>query len=169
MILEFSLCAAFLILITVTDVRSYRIKNSVVLVFAIAGLIIRAIRGDFLSGLLGMLLPLVLFPLFALRMLGAGDIKALCALGAMLGLRLCAWMLVFTFVSGGVIALLFMLFQKNAKERITYFIQYLRSCFLERRLRNYDFGGSGKSYFRFAYAIACGVLCTAMQFYFAIL
>lgn len=68
------------------DYRSNRIPNWLVLCFALSGVIFHVLTGGW-SGLglslggLGLGLA-VLFPLFAIRAMGAGDVKLLAALGA---------------------------------------------------------------------------------------
>ena len=77
MLIKIFICAAFLVLINITDIKGFKIKNKVVLPTIILGLIYGLICNGFLDSIHGMLIPLVLFPLYALRMLGAGDVKAL--------------------------------------------------------------------------------------------
>ena len=152
--------AVFLAAINVSDIKEYKIKNICVLPALLAGVAVSFFDASVKDALLGALIPLVLFPLFALRMLGAGDIKALCALGSLLGLRLSIYNMAFAFICGGIIALGFMIFGKNAKERFGYLFVYLKNCFLTRKLLDYNFGGS-KGKFRFSFAITAGFLTTA--------
>ncbi len=51
----------------------------------------------------------VFFPVFALRAMGAGDVKLLAALGAWLGAATVFWVAVYTSVAGGVLAIVVML------------------------------------------------------------
>ena len=110
MVIKILICAVFLILINITDIKGFKIKNKVVLPTIIIGLIYGLISNSFLDSIYGLLIPLVLFPLYALKMLGAGDVKALCAIGSVLGFKLSVMTMLLTFVSGGVIALGFMHF-----------------------------------------------------------
>ena len=88
-----------------------------------------ALRG--LAGaLLGAGLPfLLLFPPFCLRMIGAGDVKLLMALGALALwpgiLRLLLW----TLLSGSVLSLGIMALRTGFVSRIGYFLRYLRCLF----------------------------------------
>lgn len=165
MIVKYVVCVLFLIAALVTDIKGYKIKNIAILPTIFVGFIIAFIMHSPLDSLLGMLAPLVLFPFYALRMLGAGDIKALCALGAVVGLRMSVETLIFTFLSGGIIAIVFMLFSGNAVERFKYFFNYLKLCLLARKPQSYDFGDGEKSCFRFAYAIFAGFVCAVINSY----
>lgn len=169
MIFKIAICAIFLILINITDIKGYKIKNKVVLPAIIIGLSYAAYLGTFLDSLYGMLIPLVLFPFYALRMLGAGDVKALCAIGSVLGFSLGVMSMLLTFVAGGVIAFLFMLFNKNFIARFRYFFTYLKSCFITRKIIKYDFGGGTKSYFRFSYAITGGTVLAIVNDFLCII
>ncbi len=157
-IIKILLCLAFLVAINISDVKEYKIKNKIVLPMLIAGLILGIIAKNFTDCIFGMLLPLILFPFYALKMLGAGDVKALCAIGAVVGLESSAMTLIFTFLSGGVIAVIFLIIRSNFINRMKYLFGYLKMCFLTKSIQKYDFGGSSEGYFRFSYAITAGTI-----------
>lgn len=165
MVLKSLLSLTFLAAINISDVKEYKIKNKIVLPMLIAGLILGIITNNFTDCIFGMLLPLVLLPLYALRMLGAGDVKALCAIGVVVGLESSANTLIFTFLSGGVAAVVFFVIRGNFINRMKYFFGYLKMCFTTRSIQKYEFGGSGKGYFRFAYAITAGTILMLVNEY----
>lgn len=169
MVLEIVIISLFLVLVNITDIRSFKIKNKTVLPFLIIGIIIGIVQNHVTDHLLGMIIPMVLFPFYALRMLGAGDIKALCAIGAVVGFHKSVEVMLFTFIAGGIIAVLFMAFNKNFIKRMKYLFGYFKVCFLTRKIQNYDFGGGEKSFFRFCYAITCGTVLMFLNFYFKFL
>jgi prepilin peptidase CpaA len=92
----------------VTDWRTRRIPN--VLTFGAAAVAVAfalATGGPrgMLWSLAGFGVGLVIFlPLFALRALGAGDVKLLAAMGAWLGPSLVGWVAVYGAIAGGVLA-----------------------------------------------------------------
>ena len=163
------ICAVFLILINITDIKGFKIKNKVVLPTIIIGLIYGLICNSFLDSIYGMLIPLVLFPLYALKMLGAGDVKALCAVGTVLGFKLSVMTLLLTFVSGGASALGFMLYNKNFAERFKNLFLYLKMSFFMRKMDKYNYGGGEKSYFRFSFAITAGTILAIVNYYLCII
>ncbi len=150
--------AVFLTLINITDIKGFKIKNKIVFPTVLLGLVLGLISSSFLDSLYGMLIPLVLFPLYAFRMLGAGDVKALCAIGAVVGFDMSVKIMLITFVAGGVIALAFMIANRNFVQRFKNLFRYLKMCFVTKKPLAYDFGGGTKSYFRFSYAITAGVI-----------
>ena len=106
--IQYSLAFIFTVIAVITDIREYKIKNRYVLPFISAGLLINVILSGF-TGLLdavsGMLIPLILFPLFILRILGAGDIKAFSVIGSIAGLHMSIRTILLSFLAGGIIAL----------------------------------------------------------------
>lgn len=147
----------------VTDWRTRKVRNVLVFPVCLAG-VIWQFMGDGVSGVqnavIGAAIPLVLFPLFVLRMLGAGDIKLLMALGAWLGLKDCGVLLVFSILFGGAMALGIMLINRNGKERLMKLWVYFKVCVISRKPLPYsDFTQLGKGEaLPFAIAVLGGVL-----------
>lgn len=110
-----------------------------------------------LESVAGAAIPLALLPLFVLKMLGAGDIKAFCALGAVFGPAEIIKIIIISVLCGGVIALGCMIARKNGAERLKYFWNYIKIGFLSRRFGKYVNGEQKDAVFRFAYAIAAGM------------
>ena len=156
--------AVLLVLALKSDIQSRKIKNKVTLPFIIAGLLTNLFFSGYeglINSLLGIIVPIVfLFALYALRMLGAGDIKLLSALGAVFGVEGIFKIMAYSFIAGGIIAFAIVLIRKNAKERFLHLFNYLKSVFLTLHIIPYtDFNDkedAGK--FPFAYAVFCGGL-----------
>lgn len=136
--MEYVKLAALLLAATAAffDLRTGRIPNWLNFFGLGAGIALSCVffPGGTLQGLFGSLLgagsPFVfLFLPFCLRMIGAGDIKLLMALGALAGwpgiLRLLLWTLVF----GSVISLGIMARRTGFLPRARYFLQYMRCLF----------------------------------------
>jgi prepilin peptidase CpaA len=93
----------------VTDLRTRRIPNLLTFGSALAGMLYHFATGG-VEGLghaaLGWLLAVIVFLLpFALGGLGGGDVKLLAALGAWLGPADALWLLLYTGVAGGLMAI----------------------------------------------------------------
>jgi len=91
------------------DLRTYRIPNYLTLSTALAGLLFQAAMhgwnglGD---GLLGLILGLfLLLPPYLMGGMGAGDVKALAALGTWLGPGLTLMLFFYMALAGGLLAL----------------------------------------------------------------
>lgn len=101
---------ALVLLACVPDVRTRRIPNALTLGAAVVALAFHMATGG-LPGLGmsagGWLLGVALFlPMFALRGMGAGDVKLLAAVGAWLGTGQVLWVAAITSVAGGILALI---------------------------------------------------------------
>ena len=97
------------------DLRSGKVPNLWILLTLLGGIVLRFIskEGFRSQTAAGILLPLVLlFPLFYLQMLGAGDIKLFCALGCVLGMKILPCM-VFSFLIGGVFSAVVLLLHRG--------------------------------------------------------
>jgi prepilin peptidase CpaA len=97
------------IIACVCDLRTRRIPNTLTLGAALGALVFHVFDGG-MSGLgssvAGWLVgPVLLFILFTLGGMGAGDLKLLGALGAWLGPADALWLVLFSAMSGGVMAL----------------------------------------------------------------
>lgn len=151
-----------LLLSCISDSRERKIKNRLVSIFIIIGLLTNYITGGeaFLrASLIGVCLPiLLLFFLFVLSMLGAGDIKLLGAVGGIVGYPNIINIMILSFLSGGCMALILIIRRKNYKERIRHIIDYLRLCFNTHSIHKYeDFNRiEDGSKFRFSFSIALG-------------
>lgn len=160
---------ALLLIIAVTgDIRAYRIYNLPVALGLVAGLILNFITNN-IAGLAWSLLAAIipaalLIVLFALRMLGAGDIKLFCAIGAIMGVRFILYTMAYSFMAGGIIAIVIMLVRGNMKQRLGHIATYLKTCFLTHTFTPYtDFGDkSDGAKFHFSLAIAAGCIAQIM-------
>lgn len=114
-----------------------------------------------LFSLWGLLLPfLCLLALYLLRMMGAGDIKLLSAVGSIMGAKFAGTVMLYSFAAGGIGAAVIILIRNNAKRRLQHILSYIKSCYLTMSFLPYcDFEDkldSGR--FHFAAAIAVGAL-----------
>lgn len=130
----FAFCAAVILY----DLKQRRVPNWLSLVGVLSGLAVNSLRGiEYLrSSLMGIALGLLLlFPFFALRMVGGGDVKALAAIGAITGPRVLWISFLVGAAAGGLVAVptLISLYRRK------------RSC--ERNLTS---DGQGKSHDRSA-------------------
>lgn len=108
------------------DVRYFRIPNVLIVIGMLTGMVYRVVNKTFLCTelFLGMLIPvLVLFLLFYLHMLGAGDIKLLSMTGIFLGTSILGviWK---SFIIAAVLSFFQLVIQKKFRNRILYFIGY---------------------------------------------
>jgi prepilin peptidase CpaA len=102
------------------DVRTRRIPNRLTLGAALAALVTALIQGGLAAlgwSAAGWLMAVILFfPFFALRGMGAGDVKLLGAVGAWLGPLNALYLGFFTALAGGVCALIVVLVHGYARQ-----------------------------------------------------
>src|SRR5690349_371597 len=91
------------------DLRARRIPNILTFGAAALAIVAHAIDGGAsgaLAAIAGWLVgAAIFFPVFALGGIGAGDIKLLAAVGALLGPAAAGWVCLFTGIAGGVMGL----------------------------------------------------------------
>ncbi len=162
--------AIILIFSVFSDIKYSKILNKITLPGILTGLLTNFLfegtkgAADSISG--AALPVLLLFALFALRLLGAGDVKLFAAVGSVMGAGLVLRCMAYSMLSGGVIAVLFIAARKNAVERFKYLFTYLRLCFLTLKVCPYqDFEKKGSGLFRFSYAAASGTLIALLADY----
>jgi prepilin peptidase CpaA len=109
---------ALLIVASVSDYRTYKIPNWLTVSGMAYGLIYSmaapvALHTGLLWALGGLLLGfLIMLPLYALKAMGAGDVKLMAMVGSFLGAADTFHAVIFTFIVGGIAALMFALFNK---------------------------------------------------------
>lgn len=108
--LRYSLLLALLAVACIVDVRSFKIPNWLTFGGAAFALIYSALvpfsgGQGFLWSLGGLAAGLVIMlPAYALRVMGAGDVKLMAMVGAFLGLTPTLFAALFVFICGGVLA-----------------------------------------------------------------
>jgi prepilin peptidase CpaA len=121
---------AFLVLVAgIYDIRYRRIPNWLVLPAVPVGFLLNAVVSLLLSnsvwpGLreaaLGFgLAVLIYLPMYALRGMGAGDVKLAAALGALAGWQAWLWILVFSAVVGLILALVLMVAHRRFRKTLS--------------------------------------------------
>ena len=123
-----------LIVATHFDIKARKIPNCFNLAFGLMGfttvLLVAGVKGA-LNSLVGVLIPVIaLMPLFALRVIGAGDIKLISAIGAFVGTKVFL-VAIYSFLSCGAYGLGLMIFrligEANERKRIKVWVLNLMS------------------------------------------
>lgn len=159
MVIKYIMVAFLITLALFSDIREYKIRNRLTGFFLLAGLCVNFYLAS-LEGLRDSVLGVViLFPLlllYGMRFLGAGDVKLMFAIGAIVGWRLSVYCALYSFVTGGVIAALLLLRRKNARERFSALLSHLKAMLYTRSFIPYTARNDGV--FRFGYAIFTGCI-----------
>ena len=119
-----------LFLAVIWDFSKDKIPNSLIIVGLIAGVINLIFYRDLVTFLIhipGILFPIILlFPLYKIGTLGAGDIKLFTLLGFYFPLMETLYFIFVAFFIGAIISIFVLICRKNLKERIEYLFSYIR-------------------------------------------
>lgn len=113
------LVAALVITAGIYDIRYRRIPNWLALAGLVAGFGANALYGRALVAAEGFgIAVLIYFPLWLLHAMGAGDVKLMAAVGAVVGWQ--AWIIIFilTGLIGGVVAIVLMVLKKRSRKTL---------------------------------------------------
>lgn len=139
------------------DIKEYKIKNKLNFSFIVIGILYNIILGKISSSLGGLIFPLIMFPLFAAGMIGAGDIKLFCAIGAISGFPYIIWIMTVSILLNGVIA--FILLIKRRDKGFSELWEWFKFIFYTRKFHRYQrLNKENKSVFRYAYGIFGGTI-----------
>ena len=148
----------------VTDVRARRIPNALTFGATAAALVFHAVAptGHGLTSVVAgwFVGAALMFLPFALRGLGAGDVKLVAALGAWLGPQNALWLVVYATIAGGVLSLVVAAFHgylKQALANIWLLLQHWTVVGL-RPLDSISLEGSNGPRLAYALPIFAGVL-----------
>ena len=122
----------------VLDFYKGKIPNVLTLTGCCYGLVRMVWYQEILKFIPGILLPVVvLFPVYKIGGIGAGDVKLFAMLGFYFTFRetvFCIWL---AFVLGAVISVISFIRYKNFMERMTYLFSYLKDFFLTGYFQHY--------------------------------
>ncbi|HJR59029.1 MAG TPA: A24 family peptidase [Vicinamibacterales bacterium] len=157
---------ALVLVACIPDLRTRRIPNALTLGATVVALAFHAATNG-LPGLAtsvgGWLLGAALFfPIFALRGMGAGDVKLLAAIGAWLGPAQVIWVALITSVAGGVLGLLVAAFHGYLGKAFTNILGLLMQWRVTgiRPVEKVTLSGSRGPRLAYAVPIAVGTLVT---------
>lgn len=148
------------------DLTTDKIPNYLVVLELAGGLVYQLyIFGaiGILSFLGGIAVPFVLsYALFLFRMIGAGDIKLLMALGSVAGYPRNLKIMLWSVICGAVISVFIMWRRTGFMPRLSYLISYVRDFVRTGVRKPYRKEGGGAENFHFTVAISAAVLVIAV-------
>lgn len=155
-------CAFFSLISMIMDIRWEKISNRwIAFGWLASGIWQIGSKGPegFLFFLMGALFPIgLLFPLFAARMLGTGDIKLFSVLGGMMGMQWLFVCLCLSFLVAAAISLPVLLLRCDVKERFRYFIGYMDRLLTGRGIEPYIKPGPRPENIHFTISVFISVL-----------
>lgn len=121
------------------DLKTDRIPNGFVLLGIVIGVLGSLWHGsDIRHIVVSMLLAfLLLYPLFKIGAMGAGDIKVLIMIGSFVEIKELIVILIMSFVIGAACSLAKLLSEHNGRERLYYFLSYVSDVTRTRQWKIY--------------------------------
>lgn len=128
-----------LLLATLADLKSDRIPNGFVMLGIMIGVLCSLWHGsDIRRTVISMLLAfLLLYPLFKIGAMGAGDVKMLMMIGSFVEVKELLMVLVLSFMIGALCSLIKLLSEHNGRERLYYFLSYISEVVKTRQWKIY--------------------------------
>lgn len=155
-----------LLIATATDLGTGKVRNRLICLGLFTGTLFQiwefGLWGLFLSAVQILFPVIVLFLLFLMHALGAGDIKLFSVIGCIWNLKFLCYCMFFSFLTGAVFSLGKLLYQRNLIARLMYFCRYVKNSLGNKKLGVYDRQSDGKqNTICFTTAILTG-FCIAM-------
>ena len=122
-----SLLLLLLLLAALADLKTDRVPNGFIAAGIVTGLTCSHLSGPglFCSAASMLLAFLLMYPLFKIGTLGAGDIKVLIMTGCFLAVREFLTVLAAAFAGGALLSIVKLLAERNGKERMFYLLSYV--------------------------------------------
>lgn len=134
-----------LFLAALWDFYRGKIPNILLLAGGSYGLIRLLLVQNMVTHIPGIVFPIVLlFPLYKIGVIGAGDIKLFSLLGFYFTFMETIFCIFTAFIIGAVISALSIIRYGNFVERMTYLFSYLKECFTVGHFRYYYLDSEGK-------------------------
>ena len=135
----YSLLILLLLLAALADLKTDRIPNGFVLLGIAIGVLGSLwhdsdIRQTAVSMFLAFLL---LYPLFKIGAMGAGDVKVFMMIGSFVGARELLMIVILSFMIGALCSLIKLLSEHNGRERMYYFLSYMSEVIKKRQWKIY--------------------------------
>lgn len=157
-----------LLISCITDIRHNIVKNIVTYPCILVALVLSIITFDGVivkDTLSALLIPFVtLLPLYLLGILGAGDIKLLCAIGALMGSDFLLQCMIHSIAVGGVFSVIIMIYRGNLFERLRYLLEYLTAVLLYFYLAPYSENKKSNGKLPLATIVTIGVIVTKINY-----
>lgn len=160
--LELLALLTIVVIAIVQDLCYMKISNWLIVIGLSIGMTSRIERAgwrSFVPGMWNILIPvLLLYLLFRMRVLGAGDIKLFSVIGSFLSLEQLMKCIIYSFLIGATISVVLLLANKNFWKSICRAGDYFIRLSQGERLTYDEMGVEKKNYMHFAVAIGLGLL-----------
>ncbi|WP_096186966.1 A24 family peptidase [Evansella halocellulosilytica] len=146
-----------------TDIKHRKLPNWLTLTGMAVGLsyhlITSGIEGIFFSGLGLIVGGGIFFVLYLFKALGAGDVKLFAGIGALVGVELVLYFMMYSIVFAGIIAIIILLFTRTFLRKITTAFFSIIGSIMSKDLSEIEnFKANKSTQFPFMYAVIPAVI-----------
>lgn len=166
---HYILLLIFVLIAFYTDARKGIIPNILTFSFMIVGILYHLINNG-VSGLIFSLFGLivgfvVLFILYVIGAVGAGDVKLFCAIGAISGVEFLLYSCMYSIIYAGIIGIIIIIIKKEVIKRLFSTADYIFNILLIGNFKEKNnFNKNQSLRFPFMYAVMPGVLTSYYYF-----
>jgi prepilin peptidase CpaA len=154
--------SSYLAVAALCDLLLYRIPNLLILLGAIAGVTCDLLVFGLLSAGQGLVrslgLLVLLYPLFLMGVIGAGDVKLVSVCGILIPLSGLGSFIIWSLIWGGLFSLIRMIRQRQLEIRLFWAVLYFFDMFRAGRFFRYSSLDTADSYIPFGVCIFLGYL-----------
>lgn len=131
---------------SVWDFYSGKIPNILIFMGCCYGMVNLIMGKDVIKFVLGIIFPIILlFPLYRIGVIGAGDIKLFSMIGFYFSFMEVIFCIFMAFLLGALVSVISFVRNDNFLERISYLFSYLKDCFNQGHFRYYYLDSKGKT------------------------
>lgn len=164
----YGICAVYLALAFITDVRSMKIPNLLTVSATMMGLIYHGTT----SGLEGIMFAvkgitvgfIVVLIMYLVGAVGAGDVKLFGGIGAWCGLWFTLQAIIYSVLFAGLIGVFILLWRQETVKRMRKMVTNIAGVFIFRSLAPWANGKADYLRFPFMIAVLPGMICTYMNY-----
>ena len=141
-IIKFSVLIILLILATVSDFKTYRIPNKLILSGLVISFYFQFLEGSLLSVLYSfgilILICIVFLPIYYIRAIGAGDIKLLAMISCFVGMKQGIQVVIMAFIIGGVFSIVKLFRYHIFRSQLQSLAEYISQTYYLKKIVPYN-------------------------------
>lgn len=159
-----------LVLVTITDLRSYRIPNICILIGMTAGFFVtygsKSLEGIVTSLGQMLLIFMAFYPFYLIKGIGAGDVKLLMMIAAYIQNSMLFNYIFVTMILAAVLSVLKMICFDKSRERLFYLLKYVKKVVLTGTIDEYKIDVTNKkSLIRLSVPALLSMVLLVLQIY----
>lgn len=141
-IIKSTVLIILLVFATVSDFKTYRIPNKLILSGLVISFYFQFLEGSFLSVLYGfsiwLLICIVFLPIYYIRAIGAGDIKLFAMISCFVGMKQGIQVIIVAFIIGGVFSIVKLFYYHIFRSQLQSLAEYITQTYYLKKIVPYS-------------------------------